>query len=222
MQPVLTQVPPKSLRSIMATFLPAVVRRPARGGPAWPAPMMMASNSGMGVGPPLVCCRMQIWLARERDDEEAAGYCDGVFDEGRGEIVADGFGEESAAFGSCVGSGDCADGSGEEAEKKSAVGEAEGCAGESAHDDAGDELRGDRRLGVVGRLSLKISPRARRLRIQGVKVKPRKASGVSARLIQPRRAAQLTTVGAVRARSPAMIPMRKARTTMGIVAPWDA
>src|SRR5439155_886386 len=32
MQPVLTQVPPKSLRSIMATFWPAAVRRPAREG----------------------------------------------------------------------------------------------------------------------------------------------------------------------------------------------
>ena len=43
MQPVLTQVPPKNLRSIRASFWSAAVRRPASGGPAWPAPMMIAS-----------------------------------------------------------------------------------------------------------------------------------------------------------------------------------
>ena len=43
MQPVFTQVPPKSLRSISATDIPAAVSRPAKGGPAWPAPMMRAS-----------------------------------------------------------------------------------------------------------------------------------------------------------------------------------
>ena len=53
MQPVLTQVPPNSLRSTMATFMPAAVRRPAREGPAWPVPMMMASKVllvGAGAG----------------------------------------------------------------------------------------------------------------------------------------------------------------------------
>jgi alkylation response protein AidB-like acyl-CoA dehydrogenase len=49
MQPVLTQVPPKSLRSTSATVMPAAVRRPASGGPAWPAPMMMASVLRMAV-----------------------------------------------------------------------------------------------------------------------------------------------------------------------------
>src|SRR5260221_8993457 len=44
MQPTLTQVPPNSLRSMMAVFIPASVRRAASGGPAWPVPMMMASN----------------------------------------------------------------------------------------------------------------------------------------------------------------------------------
>src|SRR3546814_14747434 len=44
MQPVLTHVPPTYLRSISATRMPASVRRPARNGPAWPAPMMIASN----------------------------------------------------------------------------------------------------------------------------------------------------------------------------------
>jgi hypothetical protein len=35
--PVLTQVPPMSLRSMRATLMPAAVRRPARDGPACPA-----------------------------------------------------------------------------------------------------------------------------------------------------------------------------------------
>src|SRR3546814_19473433 len=44
MQPVLTHVPPTYLRSISATRMPASVRRLARNGPAWLAPMMIASN----------------------------------------------------------------------------------------------------------------------------------------------------------------------------------
>src|SRR5690349_9813858 len=44
MQPELTHVPPTSLRSITATVWPASVSRPASGGPAWPAPTMIASN----------------------------------------------------------------------------------------------------------------------------------------------------------------------------------
>src|SRR5262249_16829652 len=43
MQPVLTQVPPKSLRSMMATFIPALANRCASGGPACPVPMIIAS-----------------------------------------------------------------------------------------------------------------------------------------------------------------------------------
>ena len=39
MQPVLTQVPPNSLRSTSATDRPAWVSRFASGGPAWPAPL---------------------------------------------------------------------------------------------------------------------------------------------------------------------------------------
>src|SRR4051794_22871529 len=38
------QVPPNSLRSTIATFFPAAVRRRVRCGPAWPVPMMIASN----------------------------------------------------------------------------------------------------------------------------------------------------------------------------------
>ena len=45
--PVFTQVPPNRCRSISATVMPAAVRRPASGGPAWPAPTMMASNRFM-------------------------------------------------------------------------------------------------------------------------------------------------------------------------------
>ena len=70
------------------------------------------------------------------------------------------------------------------------------------------------RLGVLGRLSLMISPMARRVRMMAVMMELRKARWVPARLIQPRSAPQLTTVGAVKARSPAMTPMRRARTRM--------
>src|SRR5580658_8988756 len=44
MQPVLTQVPPKRPRSMTATFMPACDSRPARGGPACPVPITIASN----------------------------------------------------------------------------------------------------------------------------------------------------------------------------------
>src|SRR5688572_20400573 len=44
MQPLLTQVPPKRLRSTIATFRPDAARRVARDGPAWPVPMTMASK----------------------------------------------------------------------------------------------------------------------------------------------------------------------------------
>ena len=43
MQPVFRQVPSKSLCSKKATALPAFVRRPVSDGPAWPAPIMIAS-----------------------------------------------------------------------------------------------------------------------------------------------------------------------------------
>ena len=42
-QPVLMQVPPKSLRSMIATFQPAATSRRARAGPACPVPMTIAS-----------------------------------------------------------------------------------------------------------------------------------------------------------------------------------
>jgi hypothetical protein len=40
--PVLTQVPPKNLRSITATFWPAATRRRASDGPDCPVPTIMA------------------------------------------------------------------------------------------------------------------------------------------------------------------------------------
>src|SRR5215471_16886428 len=48
MQPVLTQVPPNDLRSMIATLRPAATRRPANEGPAWPVPMMIASYPVIG------------------------------------------------------------------------------------------------------------------------------------------------------------------------------
>src|SRR5258705_494859 len=42
--PVLTHVPPNLWRSIIATVMPAAANRSARGGPALPVPMMMASK----------------------------------------------------------------------------------------------------------------------------------------------------------------------------------
>lgn len=47
-QPVLTQVPPTALRSTTATFIPVLARRSAKDGPAWPAPITIASKSGIG------------------------------------------------------------------------------------------------------------------------------------------------------------------------------
>src|SRR5881398_1921983 len=43
MQPLLTHVPPKRLRSIIATFIPVSASRTARDGPAWPVPITIAS-----------------------------------------------------------------------------------------------------------------------------------------------------------------------------------
>src|SRR5438105_12489977 len=44
MQPLLTQVPPNRLRSIIATFIPVSASRTARDGPAWPVPITIASH----------------------------------------------------------------------------------------------------------------------------------------------------------------------------------
>src|SRR5436305_1274411 len=45
MQPVLTQVPPNSLRSITATCIPAPAVRAASDGPACPVPITIASKA---------------------------------------------------------------------------------------------------------------------------------------------------------------------------------
>src|SRR5690349_13015759 len=44
MQPVLTLVPPRCLRSMIATRKPCCEKRAARDGPAWLDPMMIASK----------------------------------------------------------------------------------------------------------------------------------------------------------------------------------
>ena len=46
-QPVLTQVPPRWWRSTSATVMPAPASRTASDGPAWPAPMTMASKRSL-------------------------------------------------------------------------------------------------------------------------------------------------------------------------------
>src|ERR1700730_11567194 len=51
MQPVFTHVPPKRFRSMIATFIPAPVRRFASEGPAWPVPIMIASNGMLIISP---------------------------------------------------------------------------------------------------------------------------------------------------------------------------
>src|SRR5689334_13134092 len=48
-QPVLTHVPPKRPRSMMATFMPEPASRRARDGPDCPVPMMIASKSVMAL-----------------------------------------------------------------------------------------------------------------------------------------------------------------------------
>src|SRR5256885_10092918 len=49
MQPLLTQVPPRSLRSMSAVFSPSLSRRAHNAGPAWPAPITMASKRSVTV-----------------------------------------------------------------------------------------------------------------------------------------------------------------------------
>src|SRR5437763_4897349 len=52
MQPLLTQVPPNRLRSIIATFIPVSASRTARDGPAWPVPITIASYlAAIGIPP---------------------------------------------------------------------------------------------------------------------------------------------------------------------------
>src|SRR5512138_731451 len=52
MQPVLTQVPPRSLRSTSAVFSPSLSSRAHKAGPAWPAPITIASKRSATVSSP--------------------------------------------------------------------------------------------------------------------------------------------------------------------------
>src|SRR5262249_39508808 len=57
-QPLLTQVPPTSLRSMIAVLRPALPSRTASAGPAWPVPMTIASNARVMRLPPFADERM--------------------------------------------------------------------------------------------------------------------------------------------------------------------
>jgi len=67
------------------------------------------------------------------------------------------------------------------------------------------------RLGVFGNLSAISSMTASAVKVYAVIGKAMNASGVRSRCIQPKRAAQLRTAGAVSDRSPAITPIRNAR-----------
>ncbi len=69
-----------------------------------------------------------------------------------GEVVAEGPGEEAAELGSGEGSGYGAIAPQTRPPKSEVWGEAEGCSRESAHDDAGDELRRNEPAGGGGAL----------------------------------------------------------------------
>ena len=81
MQPLLTQVPPMSLRSMIAVLRPAVASRTASDGPACPVPMTMASkrsvmfpcgnSSQARTGTPRRSCRSA--PARVGGDGESSG-----------------------------------------------------------------------------------------------------------------------------------------------------
>src|SRR3954469_22576724 len=134
MQPVLTHVPPTSLRSITATVCPASVSLPASGGPAWPAPTMIASNfSAMNVDSD---------QADEEGDQETAADGDHVLeDRARAVLPAAGGGKalsrlRAAQRAEHRANHPCA---------KSAEGVEEGaaddCAREGTHQKPSDELR---------------------------------------------------------------------------------
>jgi hypothetical protein len=57
MQSTLTQVPPNSLRSMMAVLIPSFVSRAANAGPDCPVPMIIASKFLA-----IVCSRVLLWL----------------------------------------------------------------------------------------------------------------------------------------------------------------
>src|SRR5207237_582491 len=74
MQPLLTQVPPNRLRSIIATFIPVSASRTARDGPAWPVPITIASYLvAIGI-PPLGLCKSYVRSERYSPDLHACEY----------------------------------------------------------------------------------------------------------------------------------------------------
>src|ERR1700761_6486215 len=96
-QPVLIQVPPAYLRSIIAVFFPAAVRTSARGLPPWPEPMMMASKSPVLLASALMCdLRVKHYddstaqggprFLQVGDQQKAATDRDQVFDQGQQHI----------------------------------------------------------------------------------------------------------------------------------------
>src|ERR1700676_296795 len=79
MQPTLTQVPPKRLRSRIAVLRPRLARRTASDGPAWPVPMTIASNRSSLIDAPstdrasrLVCLGKNYFLSSFFDQFRSA------------------------------------------------------------------------------------------------------------------------------------------------------
>ena len=66
-QPSFTQHPPTWVRSIKAVLWPALANAPARGVPAWPDPIMMASNFTVPIV--LIC----IWQLGKIENEVLIG-----------------------------------------------------------------------------------------------------------------------------------------------------
>src|SRR5256885_576023 len=64
MQPLLTQVPPRSLRSTTAVFRPSLSRRAHSAGPAWPVPITIASKRSAMLPP-------EVELGEQPPDERA-------------------------------------------------------------------------------------------------------------------------------------------------------
>src|ERR1700722_12289937 len=137
MQPVLTQVPPTSLRSITATVSPASVSLPASGGPAWPAPTMIASNfSAIERGSD------DRGEADEEGNQESAADRNDVFaDRHRPVTSAVGRGEACARRGAPQRARHRADHACAKADERVVRGAAEHRARKCAHDETGGELR---------------------------------------------------------------------------------
>ena len=128
MHPVLTQVPPISLRSTMATVWPAAVSRPASGGPAWPAPTTIASKR----------VSQSSCYSGKRESTE---HRDGIFEQGDRQVMAVCGGQASARLVAAQGAEHGADGSRAERAPGVAPGGADDGARERAQQDPGTERR---------------------------------------------------------------------------------